>query len=397
MNKIKITLRGHWLSISCWLITVLALITVLGYHLGTLVPGLSSSEQAVAITPLGWSGIYADPLNLPLLLLRSIAFFFHDGAGAFVTRAPNAVLGAVAVVALMLVVKFWHGTRIALLTGVLFGSAAWTLHISRYASTDVLYLLLVPLLLLTQVLIKQQSRRLLVVCAVMLTWGVLLYVPGFVWLLLVTIFWQRKLLRGIWSIHTALKPRLLIIACGLVTLPLLIIRFINEPRAIISWLGLPQDFGSLGSIGHGLLAVPVHVFVHGPAIPELWLGRLPILDVFTLALAVLGIFFYVARNWFAPRTQQLLSYAVVGLILIGLGGPVTLSVVIPLAYLAAAAGIAWLLRDWLRTFPINPFARSIGIGLITLAVLLSAGYNLRSYFIAWPHAQATQVSFRSKP
>jgi hypothetical protein len=397
MNKIKITLRGHAVSISVWLVTILALVAVLGFHLGTLVPGLSPAEQSAVATPIGWSGIYANPLNLPLLLLRSVAFFFQDGVGAFVARAPSAFLGGIAVVSLMLVIRYWHGTRIALLTGALFGSAAWTLHISRYAGNDVLYLLLLPILLITQLIIKQYARRLLAVCAVVLVWGSLLYVPGFIWLLIVTIFWQRKLLRGIWSLHAALTPRLLIAACTVVTLPLLVIRFVTEPKTIITWLGLPQHFGSIGSIGHAFLAVPVHVFVHGPAIPELWLGKLPILDIFTLVLAVLGIFYYVIRNWRAPRTRQLLSYAAVGLILIGLGGPVTLSLVIPLAYMAVAAGMAWLLRDWLRTFPINPFARSVGIGLLTLAVLLSASYNLRSYFVAWPHAQATQASFRSRP
>jgi hypothetical protein len=52
-----------------------------------------------------------------------------------------------------------------------------------------------------------------------------------------------------------------------------------------------------------------------------------------------------------------------------------------------------LLHSWLKTFPNNPFARYFGIGIVSLAVIISCGYNYRSYFIAWPNTTQTKQTF----
>ena len=84
----------------------------------------------------------------------------------------------------------------------------------------------------------------------------------------------------------------------------------------------------------------------------------------------------------------------IGTILIGLGGPVGLSMLVPVLFLLAAAGLHSLLQSWLRVFPTNPIARNLGVSLVILAVAVSCTYNLRSYFVAWPHNATTQATFR---
>ena len=140
-------------------------------------------------------------------------------------------------------------------------------------------------------------------------------------------------------------------------------------------------------------AVPVHLFIRGPQYPELWLGKAPILDVFALVACILGIYFYLT-HWKASRSRYLAVLALFGFVLVGLGGPVGLSILVPLLYMAVATGLAYLLRDWLKTFPNNPLARSLGIGLVVFAVTLSCLYNYRAYFIAWPHTAVTKATFR---
>jgi hypothetical protein len=81
----------------------------------------------------------------------------------------------------------------------------------------------------------------------------------------------------------------------------------------------------------------------------------------------------------------------------GLGGAAYLSLVVPLLYIFAATGIAYLLHEWLRVFPLNPVARKLGIGLVVVAVAVSCSYNLRAYYVAWPHNAATQTAFRAPP
>lgn len=83
----------------------------------------------------------------------------------------------------------------------------------------------------------------------------------------------------------------------------------------------------------------------------------------------------------------------IGAILIALGGSLDLSIVMPIVYLWIAAGIAYLLQQWLVVFPRNPIARGIGYGLIIIAVSLSCAYNLRAYFVAYPHDPTNQSVF----
>jgi hypothetical protein len=113
-------------------------------------------------------------------------------------------------------------------------------------------------------------------------------------------------------------------------------------------------------------------------------------------MALLGVLFY-AKHLQAPRTRLLGSMFILGAVLFALGGPVPFTVLVPIAYLFVVAGIAYLLHEWLSVFPRNPLARSLGYGVLALAVTLSCTYNLRAYFIAWPHSRTTVTTFHVRP
>jgi hypothetical protein len=130
----------------------------------------------------------------------------------------------------------------------------------------------------------------------------------------------------------------------------------------------------------------------GPTTATVWLPRLPILDFFSLIMMVLGALFY-AKHIRAPRTRMLLILFILGAALFALGGPVTISILVPLMYLLVTAGFGYLLHEWLLVFPRNPLARSLGFSLLGIAVSLSCIYNLRAYFVAWPHNSATEAAF----
>jgi hypothetical protein len=177
-----------------------------------------------------------------------------------------------------------------------------------------------------------------------------------------------------------------------VWLPLLITSLLR-PHQLILWLGAPQHFAAPLTLLKQLAGVFVHLFVRGPQYPDIWLGRVPIMDIFVLVMCVVGIYFY-AIHHAAFRSRLLLSYFTVGVLLVALHGPVSINLLVPLLYIVAATGIAYLLREWLIVFPLNPFARGLGIALISLAVLMSCVYNLRAYYVAWPHNSVTKATFR---
>jgi hypothetical protein len=376
-----------------WLIAAFLLVAGLFlYKLGSLTGGLAIGEVRSATAPVGWHGIFHAPLGLPLKLAESVVYFVSPDHGQTLTRLPNVIFGLVAVSSFAWLVWLWHGTRTAIFTTILFASSAWVLHASRLASFDVLYLCAVPLLLLTQALLYRNSDKPTVWYGSLAVWGMLMYVPGMVWLVGLQLFLQRKIIIESWRETATQTRKLATMAIALVLLPLLIVDFLR-PGHFIQWLGFPADLAAPTTLIKHFLGVFVHLFIRGPQYPDLWLGRAPILDAFTLLAAVLGIYFY-AKHSKAWRSRTLALMFAAGVILVALGGPVGISLLVPLLYVMAAAGLAYILHEWLKVFPLNPLARGLGIGIIALLVGLSCLYNLRAYFVAWPHNQVTKATFK---
>ncbi len=321
-----------------------------------------------------------------------MVFFVFPGHGQTLTRVPNVLFGGLTTLSLAWLLYTWHGKRSALFGTALFATSAWVLHVSRLASFDVLYLWVMSMLLLIQVVLPRYSRQVYVFYGSILMLGMLLYVPGMVWLILTSVYWQRKALLDGWQYFAQPWQHLLSVLAAALWSPLLLINLLR-PGNFRAWLGLPAHFTGVMHLLKGFFAVFVHLFVRGPQYSQLWLGRAALLDVFTLTGCILGIYFYVQHRQ-AVRSRFLASFFLIGVLLVGLGGPVSLSLLVPLLYIFATTGITYLLRDWLRVFPINPLARSLGIGLVSLAVVLACAYNIRAYFVAWPHAEATQAIFR---
>jgi uncharacterized membrane protein (DUF485 family) len=69
---------------------------------------------------------------------------------------------------------------------------------------------------------------------------------------------------------------------------------------------------------------------------------------------------------------------------------------VPVVYLILTTGIAYMLHDWFKVFPNNPIARSVGIGVIAVAILLTSVYQTRSYFVAWRYSTETRQAFTAK-
>ncbi len=376
-----------------WTLAMLVVVgSLLVYKLGSLVGGLSLNELAAAKAPVGWHGIYHQPLDLPLKAVRSAIFFASPDHGQTLTRLPNALFGLLAIISFGGLIRMWHGRRTAVLATLMFATSAWLLHVSRLASFDVLYLWAMSSLVCSHTLLRKYYQKPSVWYGNIVIWGLLLYIPGLVWFVLADIVVQYRYIGKGWQHHDEWWQRLLTLLIAVVWLPLLVFDLTRHGQ-LVAWLGLPAHFAASGTLVKQFLAVPVHLFIRGPQYPESWLGRAPILDVFALVVCALGIFFY-AVHWQASRSRYLALLALMGFILVGLGGPVPLSLLVPLLYMAVATGIAYLLRDWLKTFPNNPLARGLGIGLVTVAVVLSCMYNYRAYFIAWPHNSVTKTTFR---
>ncbi|MEO7364487.1 MAG: hypothetical protein ABIV43_03200 [Candidatus Saccharimonadales bacterium] len=374
---------------------VAAIISLLGlflWRLWSLTPGLSPTEYATAGATYGWHGLVQSPLFLPIDFLRSSLFSLAGHHGILLTRLPNVVFGIVTILLLGFIIRAWHGTRTAVWATLMFACNAWVLHISRLASNDSVYLLALPLLLVVQLYMLKKPTKPLVWYGSLTTCVLLLYVPGMIWLVLLSLYWQRRGLVAGWRARTARWQRGLYVLLALGVLPLL--PYLTQLSHLKQWLGLPEQF-SFSEIGRQTLFVPVHLLVRGPLDAERWLAHAPILDAIALALAVIGIWFYIT-HFSATRSRVLTSFTAVGVILIGLGGSVGLSLLVPMLFIGVAMGIAYMSREWLSVFPRNPVARRLGLAILSLAVAVSCAYNLRAYFVAWPHNPSTLATFQAQ-
>lgn len=374
-------------------ISVIALVIgLLLFRLGTITLGFSQAEYQSLHHYVGWHGIYDNPFYLPLDIVRSIVFWGFEAPGQLLSRVPNAFFGGLTVLSFGLLVRLWHGTRTAVLATLLFACSAWVLHVSRLATFDILYLWTIPTLLLAQLLLKKQPASAAIWYGNLVVCLLVLYIPGMMWLVLASAWLQRAAWTNAWQELSSWYHRIATGILSLLLLPLLVLQ-LTRPHGLLTWLGLPEHLMGGSELLMHIAAVPVHLFIRGPQYPDVWLGRLPILDIFSLVACALGVYFYTTR-WRASRTRILVVFAILGSLLVALGGPVPLSLLVPLLYLAAATGIAYLLHDWLQVFPVNPFARALGIGLVVAAIGLSCLYNTRAYFVAWAHNTEAQAIFR---
>ena len=392
VKRIRTFFRTHWQL----LLTVVILIVIVGllllFRLGSLTGGLARAEVTQLDFSSSWHHIVTNPLNAPLTALQWLANTFSGHHGQTIARLPSVLFGLLALVCLTYILRCWYGIRTAIFGAVLFGCSAWLLHVSRLATTDVMYLAVVPVLLATHIYWQRQQARRGAILLVIVALGLCMYIPGAIWLMLGGLLLQpKRTLGALGEVRRWWQWALAgLLAAGL--LAPLAWSFWRTPELIHTWLGLPQTFAPPLIILKRLADSLIFPLARGPHDPVVWLDRLPIMSLFASVMVLAGALFYL-RHFRAPRTRLLIGYFLIGAVLFALNGPVSISLVLPLFFILAAGGIGYLLHEWLRVFPRNPLARSIGFGLVGLVIALNCAYNLRAYFVAWPHNHATRTTF----
>lgn len=391
MKKSISFIKENLLDVSLIVAISLFCLFLFVFKLGSLVPAYGPIEYKTANSILGFTGFFSHILYFPIEIIRSLIFGIIPNHGYTLTRFPNVIFGFMSVGIFAYITYVWHGRRTATLATLLFITSAWTLHVSRLASYDVLYTFSILSLVLVNVLLKKHktSPRVLIFCGLLL--GIVAFIPGMIWLILLSLLLLKDELSIAWQHLSKLTGKIIFTIVTTAWIPLVTFSII-EYGGLQKFIGLPQDFAGYWLTIKQFLAVPVHLFIRGPQYPELWLGKAPVFDIFVLILIGIGLYFYITHKD-AGRSKMLLYLLIGSILLVGLGGAVSLSAPIAILFLISATGITFLLKEWLSMFPINPIARLLGIGLVVVAVAISATYGLRSYFVAWPNNTVTKQTF----
>lgn len=363
------------------------------HQLASLAPRLSPTEQTNVSLTRHLPDLLAGSAPIPLRLLEWASLHLPVLSEMLRVRLPSVLIGVLSLIILAYIMQRWYARRSMVFGLLLIASSAWFMHVSRFAGLEVEYFAATPALLAVHLLLHDHEDNRLVWFIWLVVNTLLLFIPGMFWFVILSAAWQWRAifhaLSGLYIWQYVVSALLPLAAIGWLAYDVVVHRSLLLPI-----LGLPTSLTALRGLPQSLLHT-LELFVYaGPNRPELWLGRLPLLDTFIIVAFAAGAYFY-ARHPFAARSQLLASYIVLGVLLISLGGGVGISVVMPLIYLVAVAGIAYVLHFWLRIFPRNPLARFFGIGLITLLVALSCYYNLTQYFVAWPHNTEVAQVYRS--
>lgn len=371
------------------LVLILILFSFLLFKLGTLNQGASIPEVKYISSVDSGRKLLADPLFLMHKIPTYVLIKLNIGSIA-AYRLVSVFFAALAAGGIFMILRHAFSSRTAVFGSSLFMSSAWTLHIGRTAMPEATFFLIIPLLIVAVWLEKTSRHQISIIvlsCIIALTF----YVPGFWLLLLAIIIWERSAIIKALATNT-LWIRILCSSIIIVGLAPLVWATIQTPSLVLSASGLPTQLPTIQALAKNLISIPANLFIFGPADPARWLGRLPILDMFSAVMMTLGIYslrFHIRKYY----VQLLLMTCIVLLLVITAGGLVTISALIPLVYLFIAAGIAFMLQQWLSVFPKNPLANFSATAMISVVVLLVIYFHINQYFVAWPQAPLTRRVF----
>lgn len=362
------------------------------WHLGRFI-GQGPAEAQAAATYGSLGNLLANPINLPYKFLDFVSLQLPFGSLAMRGRLTSALLALACALIFYLLARRWHGARNAIMATLLFVPSGWMLATGRHGSGLIMLTTMVLGLvyLASWVNNAENSGRLTVWYAAAV--AAALTVPGGLWFVIaVSLIVLPKLRSSItrtsrWQL--ALGSGLLLAALALVGTAIA-----RQPELLWQWLGLPADWPDMVIIATQAAGAAGFLLARGPFMPEIWLAHTPLLDAATAALFILGTVFYIQHHGNA-RVRLLLAFSAIGVILIALQGTAALAYLVPVAYLVAATGIAYILHSWQNVFPRNPFARGLAFCLIAVMTVSVAGYHTQRYFIAWRNSPDTITEYRS--
>lgn len=308
---------------------------------------------------------------------------------------PNSTLFrliSVFVVALSLVLFYrlilkWQTQRIAVISTAMLGTSSFVLGAGRFTFQDTVYLLIIPSLLLIGTWLRTKKYVKRIFFAFPAT-AVFMYFPGFLLFFLFFIFVFRKRLLAAWRFSDP-RIRIVSIASGLLILVPMIYGLFKFPKQYDFLLGIDRFLNSgISEVFESLIHIPKQLFISGINNPLQILVGSPIIDIVTIIFMGLGIFAY-TKSEHTLRARMLFGLIIVSVVSMSLSSQVSFGLILPLIYIFASKGIAFLLQNWFTVFPRNPAARNLGVTLIFIPIILSIFYNTNRYFFAWPESPET--------
>lgn len=331
--------------------------------------GLSTSEMNSVIRSANLS--LTDPaslaiVNLPYYALQA-GIFALFGVSLLTIKLPSLILAFLTAIGLILLLRRWFKPNIAVLASLIAITTGQFLFLAQSGTPSILYLFWPVLLLLlgTQVTRATKFRFLWKILFAVVA-ALSLYTPLGIYpliaVLLAVVFHPH--LRN--AVRKLKRARLVIVSLIFLALiaPLVWLITITPSLGITLLVGNPTEWPP--DIAANALTVAKQYFLFWqPSTTEL------MTPVFGLGSAILiGLGLYRLIRTRETTRSYLIIFWIVCLLPVLLVNPGFTSVTFVPSVLMMAAGITSLIGYWYRLFPLNPYARILG--LIPIIILVTA-------------------------
>lgn len=342
--------------------------------------GLSDAETRSVVRSAAIS--FNDPstlaiTNLPYYLLQA-GIFAVFGVSIFTIKLPSLLLALASAIGFILLLRRWFKPNIAVLASLIAISTGQFLFIAQSGTPSVLYIFWpVALLLLGTQITRVKNRRLLWKLLFAITAALSLYTPLSIYPLiaigLAVIFHPhlRNVLRR-------MKPvRLVIVSMAFAVLVAPMVWFmVTTPSLGVALLGIPTQWPP-DLLANANTVLRQYFLFWKPSDTEI---MTPVFGLGSVLLITLGLYRLVRTR--ETTRSYLIIFWIVCLTPVLLLNPSFTSVTFLPSMLMLAAGLTSLISYWYRLFPLNPYARILGLIPITILVgaliitgLLRYGYG----------------------
>lgn len=293
-------------------------------------------------------------VNLPYYLVQKGSLFLL-GLSELSIKLPTIIFGFMSVVGLVLLLKIWFKSNVAILAALIGLTAGPFLLAAQSGTPDILYIFWpVWLLYFTAMISRRAAPRLL--------WKILffvfavfsLYTPlsAYVLVALASAVLLHPHLRHLTKQLSRLFITTAVVIASLIGIPLLY-SVIVQPSLLLTLLGIPSSL-DLSLSAYQLFTQYINVLR-----PTNGIIMTPVYEAASLLLVGLGMYRILTAKYTAR--SYVLSAWLLLLLPILILNPQMVNVTFVPFLLLTGYGIDFLIRYWYRLFPRNPYARVVGL------------------------------------
>jgi 4-amino-4-deoxy-L-arabinose transferase-like glycosyltransferase len=311
------------------------------------------------------------------------------GVSIFTIKLPSLLLALFSAVGLIILLRRWFKPNIAVLSSLIAISTGQFLFIAQSGTPSVLYIFwpIVLLLLGTQITRGKRLRFLWKVLFVIFA-ALSLYTPLSVYPLIAIILavalhpHLRNAVRKLSKVRLAFAGTIF----ALLVAPLIWFIVIT-PQLGLTLLGVPTVWPP-DLLANALTVLKQYFLFWEPSTTEV---MTPVFGLGSAILIGLGVYRLILTR--ETTRSYLIIFWILCLLPVLLLNPLFTTVTFVPSVLMLAAGLTSLIGYWYRLFPLNPYARIVGLVPIIILVVALIASGLARYIYGYHYSQAVAPLF----